>query len=98
MLPLVFAITLKLLLQPALRAVERLHVPRTYQAGDAGYTFSRRIVKRERRKAKPAPSLEQIAVDAFQSTRRASKKNPVAALGAPGRGGFEKGSNSFNYT
>src|SRR5450755_2818816 len=97
-LPLVFAITLKLLLQPALRAVERLHVPRTYQAGDAGYTFSRRIVKRERRKAKPAPSLEQIAVDAFQSTRRASKKNPVAALRAPGRGGFEKGSNSFSYT
>src|SRR5664280_1125964 len=31
-LPLVFAITLKLLLQPALRAVERLHVPRTIAA------------------------------------------------------------------
>jgi len=31
-LPLIFAITLKLLLQPALRAVERLHVPRTIAA------------------------------------------------------------------
>ena len=31
-LPLVFAITLKLLLQPALRAVEHLHVPRTIAA------------------------------------------------------------------
>ena len=31
-LPLVLAITLKLLLQPALRAVERLHVPRTIAA------------------------------------------------------------------
>jgi hypothetical protein len=26
-----------------------------------------------------------------------SKKNPAAALGAPGRGGFEKGSSSFSY-
>ena len=47
---------------------------------------------------KPVLSLEQIAVDASQSTLRASKKNPAAALGAPGRGGFEKGSNSFSYT
>jgi predicted PurR-regulated permease PerM len=31
-LPLVFAITLKLLLQPALRVLERLHVPRTIAA------------------------------------------------------------------
>jgi hypothetical protein len=53
------------------------------KASDAGYTFSRRLVKRERRKTKPALSLEQIAVDASQSTRRASKKNPAAALGAP---------------
>ena len=54
------------------------------------YTFSRRFVKRQRRKTKPVASLGQIAVDASQSTRRASKKNPAAALGAPGRGGFKK--------
>jgi hypothetical protein len=53
-----------------------------------GYTFSRRLVKRERRKTKPVLSLEQIAVDASQATLRTSKKNPAAALGAPGRGGF----------
>jgi hypothetical protein len=55
------------------------------------YTFSRRLVKRQRRKTKPVLSLEQIAVDASQSTLRASKKNPAAALGGTETGWIRKG-------
>ena len=54
------------------------------------YTFSRRLVKPQRRKTKSVLYLEQIAVDASQSTLRASKKTPPLRWGAPGRGGFEK--------